>query len=210
MFRVIWRRRGVRSRGASSNWMDSDPPFATGKTERSGLKSPTNAASQHFLKRKKMQFFVKIAEFSRKFALKNSEKVYEVGVRFSLDVRKRLWKWFEARRRLYSVEVPRELRWRLLKVALFGCISLKILTSLIIFFSFSWGSIQFELALRSRAPKPHQNLKNSPIFEGWNVVDQFTSPSFQTLKIACFAWFDGAPESDPVCTLTGSQAPPKF
>ena len=56
-----------------------------------------------------MQFFVKIAEFSRKFALKNSEKVYEVGVRFSLDVRKRVWKWFETPRRLYSVEVPREL-----------------------------------------------------------------------------------------------------
>ena len=57
--------------------------------------------------------------FLRKFALKNSEKVYEVGVRFSLDVRKRLWKWFETRRRLYSVQVPRELRRRLLKVAFF-------------------------------------------------------------------------------------------
>ena len=53
-----------------------------------------------------MQFFVKIAEFSRKFALKNSEKVYEVGVRFSLEIRKRVWKWFETPRRLYSVEVP--------------------------------------------------------------------------------------------------------
>ena len=166
MFRVIWRRRGVRSRGASSNWMDSDPPFATGKKQRSGSKCPTNDGFQHFSGSKKLQFFVKIAEFSRKFALKNSEKVYEVGVRFSLDVRKRVWKWFETRRRLYSVEVPRELRWRLLKVALFGCISLKILTSLIFFSSFSWGSIQFELALRSRALKPHQNFRNCPIFEG--------------------------------------------
>ena len=92
-----------------------------------------------------MQFFVKIAEFSRKFALKNSEKVYEVGVRFSLDVRKRLWKWFETRRRLYSVEVPRELRWRLLKVALLGCISLKILTSLIFFLHFLEGPFNSSL-----------------------------------------------------------------
>ena len=53
-----------------------------------------------------MQFFVKIAEFSRKFALKNSEKAYGVGVRFSLEIRKRVWKWFETPRRLYSVEVP--------------------------------------------------------------------------------------------------------
>ena len=109
--------------------------------------------------------FSDFSEFSRKFALRTSEKVYEVGVRFSLEIRKRVWKWFETLRRLYSVEVPRELRWRLLKVALFGCISLKILTSLI-FFSFSWGSIQFELALRSRALKPHQNFRNCPIFKG--------------------------------------------
>ena len=53
-----------------------------------------------------MQFFVKIAEFSRKFALKNSEKAYGVGVRFSLEIRKRVWEWFETPRRLYSVEVP--------------------------------------------------------------------------------------------------------
>ena len=109
MFRVIWRRRGVRSRGASSNWMDSDPPKATGKKQRSGSKCPTNDGFQHFSGSKKLQFFVKIAEFSRKFALKNSEKVYEVGVRFSLEIRKRVWKWFETPRRLYSVEVPREL-----------------------------------------------------------------------------------------------------
>ena len=36
--------------------------------------------------------------FSRKFALKNSEKAYGVGVRFSLEIRKRVWKWFEAGR----------------------------------------------------------------------------------------------------------------
>ena len=48
-------------------------------------------------------------EILRKFALKNSEKVYEVEVRFSLEIRKRVWKWFETPRRLYSVEVPREL-----------------------------------------------------------------------------------------------------
>ena len=53
-----------------------------------------------------MQFFMKIAEFSRKFALKNSEEVYEVGVRFSLHIRKRVWKCFETQRRFYSVQVP--------------------------------------------------------------------------------------------------------
>ena len=125
--------------------MDSDPPKATGKKQRSGSKCPTNDGFQHFLGSKSLQFFVKIAEFSRKFALKNLEKVYEVGVRFSLDVRKRVWKWFETRTRLYSVEVPRELRWRLLKVALFGCISLKILTSLIFFLHFLEGPFNSSL-----------------------------------------------------------------
>ena len=88
---------------------------------------------------------MKIAEFSRKFALKNSEKAYGVGVRFSLEIRKRVWEWFETPRRLYSVEVPRELRWRLLKVALFGCISLKISTSLIFFLHFLEGPFNSSL-----------------------------------------------------------------
>ena len=56
-----------------------------------------------------LEDFSDFSEFSRKFALKNSEKVYEVGVRFSLEIRKRGWKWFQTPRRLYSVEVPREL-----------------------------------------------------------------------------------------------------
>ena len=83
-----------------------------------------------------MQFFVKIAEFSRKFALKVRGEPYGVGVTFFSPLNARLFKRSQVARGSYNVELPRELRWRLLKVALFGCISLKILTSLI-FFSFS-------------------------------------------------------------------------
>ena len=53
-----------------------------------------------------LEDFSDFSEFSRKFALKNSEKAYGVGVRFSLEIRKRVWEWFETPRRLYSVEVP--------------------------------------------------------------------------------------------------------
>ena len=83
--------------------MDSDPPFATGKTERSGLKSPTNAASQHFLKRKKMQFFVKIAEFSRKFALKVRGEPYSLGLRFFFSVNAKVFNSFQVARGSYNV-----------------------------------------------------------------------------------------------------------
>ena len=83
-----------------------------------------------------MQFFVKIAEFSRKFALKVRGEPYEVGVRFFSSLNAKIFKRSQVARGSYNVELPRELRWRLLKVALFGCISLKILTSLI-FLSFS-------------------------------------------------------------------------
>ena len=145
MFRVIWRRRGVRSRGASSNWMDSDPPKATGKKQHPGSKCPTNDGFQHFSGSKKMQFFVKIAEFSRKFALKVRGEPYGVGVTFFSPLNARLFKRSQVARGSYNVELPRELRWRLLKVALFGCISLKILTFLIFFLHFLEGPFNSSL-----------------------------------------------------------------
>ena len=166
MFRVIWRRRGVRSRGASSNWMDSDPPFATGKKQRSGLKSLTNAASQHFLKRKKMQFFVKIAWVFAKVRTQ--------------EFRKSVWSWSEifirCKKKIMEVVWNTEALVQCggapgTSVAAFESCTFwvhlfKNFNFFDFFFSFSWGSIQFELALRSRALKPHQNFRNCPIFEG--------------------------------------------
>ena len=86
-------------------------PLFQGKTRERAANTPIwfSKVESNNLMRFFMQFFMKIAEFPRKFALKNSEEVYEVGVRFSLEIRKRVCKWFEAPRRLYSVEVPREL-----------------------------------------------------------------------------------------------------
>ena len=92
-----------------------------------------------------MQFFVKIAEFSRKFALKVRGEPYEVGVRFFSSLNAKIFKRSQVARGWYNVELPRELRWRLLKVALFGCISLKILTSLIFFLHFLEGPFNSSL-----------------------------------------------------------------
>ena len=75
-----------------------------------------------------MQFFVKIAEFSRKFALKVRAEPYRLGLRFFFSVHAKVFNRFQVARGSYNVQLPRELRWRVLKVALFGCIPLKILT----------------------------------------------------------------------------------
>ena len=93
----------------------------------------------------RFEVIVKIAEFSRKFALKVRGEPYEVGVRFFSSLNAKIFKRSQVARGSYNVELPRELRWRLLKVALFGCISLKILTSLIFFFHFLEGPFNSSL-----------------------------------------------------------------
>ena len=126
--------------------MDSDPPKATGKKQHPGSKCSTNGGFQLFSgSKKKMQFFVKIAMFSRKFALKVRGEPYAVGVRFFSSLNAKIFKRSQVARGSYNVELPRELRWRLLKVALLGCISLKILTSLIFFLHFLEGPFNSSL-----------------------------------------------------------------
>ena len=50
-----------------------------------------------------MQFFVKIAEFSRKFALKVRGEPYEVGVRFFSSLNAKIFKRSQVARGSYNV-----------------------------------------------------------------------------------------------------------
>ena len=158
--------------------MDSDPPKATSKKQRFGSKCPTNDDFQHFSGSKKSVVF---RENCGVFAKVRTQ-----------EFRKSVWSWSEifirCKKKIMEVVWNTEALVQCggapgTSVAAFESCTFwvhlfKNFNFFDFFSSFSWGSIQFELALRSRAPKPHQNLKNSPIFEGWNVVDQFTSPSF--------------------------------
>ena len=83
-----------------------------------------------------MQFFVKIAEFSRKFALKVHEEPYEVGVRFFFYTIAKVFRRFQVARDSFSLLKPRKLRSRLSKFRIFA---------LIVFVSFT--EIQSNFAL---------------------------------------------------------------
>ena len=86
-----------------------------------------------FWKGKKCSFSWKLREFSRKFALKLWEEPRRLGLRFFFSLNAKVFKRFQVARGSYDVLLPRELRWRFLKVA---CIFSKIFASLIFFFIF--------------------------------------------------------------------------
>ena len=85
---------------------------------------------------KKCSFSWKLREFSRKFALKFWEEPRTLGLGFFFSLNAKIFKRFQVARGSYDVLLPRELRWRFLKVA---CIFLKILTFLIFFLHFLEG-----------------------------------------------------------------------
>ena len=70
-------------------------------------------------------FFLRIfAEFSRKFARKVHEELYEVGVRFFFYTIAKVFRRFQVARNSFSLEKPRKLRSRLSKFRIFALIVL--------------------------------------------------------------------------------------
>ena len=67
----------------------------------------------------KCSFSWKLRSFRESSHSRIQKKCMKLEWDFHYMQEKKLWKWFETRRRLYSVQVPRELRRRLLKVAFF-------------------------------------------------------------------------------------------
>ena len=98
-----------------------------------------------------MQFFVKLVEFSRKFALKVRGEPHRLGLRFFFSLNAKVFKRFQVARGSYNVLLPQELRWRFLKVA---CIFLKILTFLIFFLHFLEGPFNSSLHYAHGLPSP--------------------------------------------------------
>ena len=70
-------------------------------------------------------FFLRIfAEFSRKFARKVHEELYEVGVRFFFYTIAKVFRRFQVARDSFSLEKPRKLRSRFSKFRIFALIVL--------------------------------------------------------------------------------------